>query len=195
VDRRRAARHPCETAPGRIVAGIGGAHGPRHIPRLAAYLDELDELGIGRDRRVLAALGPRKLELARDRTAGAITLMVTPEHTARIREALGPDAVLVVQHFVAVDENPVTARAALREPLEFLSGLPGDRANFLRMGFTDDDVTDLSDRLVDGVTAWGSAETVTARLREHLDAGADQVVIDETAFGRGAGAGVIAAAR
>lgn len=181
-------------APDRIVAGIG-AQGPRPLPRLAAYLDELDGLGVGRDRRVLAALGPRKLELARDRSAGALALLVTPEYTAQARAVLGPDAVLVVHHFAVVDEDPATARAALRGPLEFLLGVPGYAENFRRMGFTDDDIADRSDRLVDATSAWGSADTVTARLREHLDAGADQVVVDETAFARGAGTGVIAAAR
>ena len=161
-------------APDRFVPGVGGQGG---LARIGGYLDELDALGVPADARLLAALGPRKLALARDRAAGALTLLLTPAYAARARTALGPDAVLVVQHFVAIDPDRAAARAALREPLRRLSTLPGYAANLARMGFTGGEVADLADPLVDGVAAGGTVEAVAARLREYLDAGADHIAV------------------
>lgn len=165
--------------PGRFVAGLGGAQGPRPMQVLSAYLDDLDAASppVPASRRVLAALGPRKLALARDRTAGALTLLVTPEYTAQARAALGPDGTLAVQHFVVLDDDAEAARSTARGPLGMLSGVAGYRANFARMGFTDADVDELRDDLVDALVAWGDAAAVAAQLRTHLDAGADHVAV------------------
>lgn len=165
------------TDPGRLVVGIGGAQVPKPLRMLNSYLDELDALGVPRQARILAAQGPRKLELARDRTAGAIPLLVTPEYTADARRLLGPDATLVISQFVVLDEDPAAAREAIREPLRFLSGVAGYQANFARMGFTEADITDLSDHLVDALAVWGNEDTIAARVTEHLGAGADQVAV------------------
>ena len=128
-------------------------------------------------RRILAALGPRKLELARDRAAGAVLLLVTPGYTAQARRILGNDPALVVSQMIVPGTDASRAREAARVPLSFLSGVRGYRANFARMGFMDTDIASLSDRLVNDLVIWGSAGTITARIREHLDAGADQVAL------------------
>jgi probable F420-dependent oxidoreductase len=127
--------------------------------------------------RVLAALGPRMLELARDRTAGTVPLLITPDATAKARALLGEDATVVVLHYVVVETDPAAARQAGRGPLGFLSKVPGYAANFRRMGFSDDDVDQFSDRMVDELVAWGDPETIAARVGEHLAAGADQVAL------------------
>ena len=167
------------SAPGRFLAGLGGPQRPRPLGPLNDYLDQLDhaEPPVPAGRRILAALGPRKLELARDRAAGAVLLLVTPAYTSEARRVLGGDSTLVVSQMLVLDTDPARAREAARVPLSFLSGVRGYRANFARMGFTDTDIASLSDRLVDDLVVWGSADAVTARIREHLDAGADQVAL------------------
>ncbi|MGK2887546.1 MAG: LLM class F420-dependent oxidoreductase, partial [Rhodococcus sp. (in: high G+C Gram-positive bacteria)] len=125
-------------------------------------------------RTLLAALGPKKLEMARRRAAGAIALLVTPDYTSQARAILG-DAVLVISQFVVLDTDPDSARRTAREPLSFLTGVAGYRQNFRRMGFTDDEIDHLSDRLVDAVVAWGTAQDIAERVHQHLDAGADHV--------------------
>ncbi|MGB6278158.1 MAG: TIGR03620 family F420-dependent LLM class oxidoreductase [Rhodococcus sp. (in: high G+C Gram-positive bacteria)] len=158
---------------GRFVLGLGGPQTARPLAGLHRYLDEL---AVPSDRILLAALGPKKLEMARDRAAGAIGLLVTPEWTAQARHCLGT-AELVVDQFVVVESDPDRARAAAREPLSFLATVPGYRQNFLRMGFTDADVDQLSDRLVDALVAGGSVEKIASRVAEHHEAGADHVVL------------------
>ena len=166
-------------APGRFVVGLGGSQRRPQLRELHGYLDALDgaPVPVPAGRRILAALGPRKLAVARDRCAGAITLLVTPEHTASAREILGPAATLVVDEFVVLDPDADRARALARGPLGFLATVPGYRANFARMGFADDDVDGLSDRLVDGVVARGDEAAIAARVAAHRAAGADHVVL------------------
>lgn len=168
-----------ETAhPGRFVVGIGGGHGPRPLRTMASYLDELDraDTPVPASARVLAALGPRKLEMARDRAAGAMALLVTPEYIEDARAVLGTGPALIVQQVVVLDENPDAAREAARGLMRFLTQVPGYPENFRRMGFTDAEVAGLEDRVVDAVVAWGDADAVAARVAELFDAGADQVV-------------------
>ncbi len=128
-------------------------------------------------RLILAALGPRKLELARDRAAGAILLLVTPAYVRTARELLGDQATLVLDVMVVLDTDAGRARETARAPLRFLSGVPGYRASFSRMGFADAEVDALSDRLVDELVIWGDPATVTARLGEFRDAGADHIAL------------------
>ena len=168
-------------APGRFVVGLGGPQRGPALSGLHAYLDRLDELGVPASRRIVAALGPRKLALARDRAAGAVTLLTTAEFTASAREALGPDRTLVADLFVVLDDDADRARAAARRPLEFLSGVAGYRANFARMGFTDEDATSLSDRFVDRLVPWGDADTIADAVAAHHAAGADHVVLSPLA--------------
>jgi len=166
-------------APGRFVAGLGGPQKPRSLQALNDYLDHLDqaEPPVPAQRRMLAALGPRKLELARDRSAGAILLLVTPAYTSAARRILGGESALVIDQMLALDTDATRARQTARRPLRFLSGLPGYRASFVRMGFTDADVAGLSDALVDRLVIWGDADTITARISQHLRAGADHVML------------------
>ena len=166
--------------PDRFVVGLGGAHGPRPLRTLSAYLDTLDTVPptVPATARVLAALGPRMLRLARERSAGAYPFMVTPGYTARARSLLGEDATLVVGQLAVVETDPERARELGREPLRFMTGRGGPYADSMRrMGFGDDEIDRLSDRLVDAMVAWGDPGAVAARVTEQLEAGADQVAL------------------
>ena len=174
-----------ERFPGRFLLGVGTGH-PESIQdyskpyeALSRYLDVLDEHGVPAERRILAALGPRVLRLARDRSSGAHPYLVTPEHTAQARAILGPDRLLVPEHKVVLDADPERARAVGRARVRSpYLGLVNYRNNLRRLGFTDDDMADDgSDRLIDAVVAHGTPDTVAARLAQHLDAGADEVAI------------------
>jgi probable F420-dependent oxidoreductase len=165
--------------PGRFLVGLGGAHGPRPLPTLNAYLDRLDTEPpvVPADRRVLAALGPKMLELARDRAAGAYPVLATADYTARARELLGPDRALVIDQLVVPEADPELARHHARDPLGYLGRIPAYQAHFRRMGFTEEDIGQLSDRLVDALVIWGDDATIAARVAEHRQAGADQVAV------------------
>lgn len=166
-------------APGRFIAGLGGPQVPRPLRPLNDYLDQLDQgkPPVPPSRRILAALGPRKLELARERAAGAVLLLVTPDYTRTARGILGTQGTLVISQLVVLQTDAARAREAARGPLRFLSAVAGYRASFTRMGFTASDIDDLSNELADRLVAWGSTGTVTARINEHLQAGADHVVL------------------
>jgi len=168
-----------KASPGRLISGLGGPQKPRPLRALGAFLDQLDrgDPPVPAQRRLLAALGPRKLELARDRAAGAIMLLVTPAYLGTARQILGGQRTLVVDQMVAAGTDPGRARQTARRPLQFLSGLPGYAASFARMGFTEADIAQLSDRLVDELIIWGSPETIAARVGQQLDAGADHIVL------------------
>jgi probable F420-dependent oxidoreductase len=164
-------------APGRLVVGLGGAHGPQPLATLNAYLDRLDAAGVPASARVLAALGPKMLDLARERSSGAFPVLVTPEAVAGARARLGDDSTLAVEQIAVVEADPGVARELARGPLGMLSQLPAYRAHFRRQGFAEDDVATLSDRFVDAVVCWGDAGAVAARARELVDAGADHVAL------------------
>jgi probable F420-dependent oxidoreductase len=167
------------TAPGRFVVGLGGPQKPRPLAALGRYLDELDAADppVPAHRRILAAVGPRKLELARDRAAGAIPLLVNADYTAQARATLGARSTLVIDQMVVLDADPGRARETARGPLRFLSGVAGYRASFARMGFTEAEIDGCSDRLVDELVAWGEPSVIIDRVRAHRTAGADQVVL------------------
>lgn len=163
--------------PGRFVVGLGGAHGERPLAVLNSYLDELDAAGLGAERRVLAALGPNLLTLARDRASGAYPYLVTPSYVAAARPALGPDRLLAVLLMVIPVTDRETARAAAAGPLEFLAAQGGYRRNLMRQGFTGADIDTVSDRLLDGIAAWGPPERIAERIDQYRAAGADHVVL------------------
>lgn len=173
--------------PGRLIVGLGGPQRPKALQAMNDFLDRLDtaEPPVPVNRRVLAANGPRKLELARDRFAGALPLLVTPGYTATARRILGADSTLIVSQFVVLDTDPGRARETARGPLRFLlgGGIPGYTANVRRMGFTDDEISGLSDRLVDALVVWGDADAIVARVDEHRQAGAAQVALGVLAEG------------
>jgi len=167
------------THPGRFVVGLGGAHGPNPLQTLTAYLDRLEP--VPATARVMAALGPKMLDLARDRAAGAFPVLVTPDYTARARSRLGDDTTLAIEQLVVVETDPQKARAIARGPLGFLGNFPAYRASFRRMGFTDEEIAQLADRLVDALVPWGGADSVAAAVSGQLEAGADHVAISVTA--------------
>jgi probable F420-dependent oxidoreductase len=138
----------------------------------------LDERAVPKQRRALAALGPRVLKLAAERSAGAHPFLVTPAYTRRARELVGPDALLAVEHKVALGD-PTSTRAAGREAIQVNLGLSNYRANLSRMGFGEHDLADGgSDALVDAVVAQGDAATAAKQLRTQLDAGASHLVVN-----------------
>ena len=167
--------------PGRFVLGLGASHAPivgerygRPLSKMVESLDALDAADppLAPDRRVLAALGPRMLELARDRAAGAHPYLVTPEHTRRAREILGPDRTLAVEQSVDLGGGLEHARAFVADYLR----LPNYVANLERLGYGDEDLRG-SDRLARDLVAFGDEEAIAAHVRAHFDAGADHVCI------------------
>jgi len=126
---------------------------------------------------VIAALGPRMLELARTATQGAHPYFVPPEHTVIAREALGVEPLLAVEQMVILDTDPTSARELARADMARYLRLPNYTNNLLRLGFTADDLAGPSDRLVDAIVVWGDEATVAARVQAHLDAGADHVCV------------------
>jgi probable F420-dependent oxidoreductase len=172
------------TYPGRFVLGLGASHSaivPNYAKPYTAmrtYLDELDAAGQPAAERVLAALGPKMLELSARRAAGAHPYLVTPEHTARAREILGAGPVLAPELKVVLAIDTATGREIARSHLQFYFQLPNYVNSLRRLGFTDDDLSDGgSDRLVDATVAIGDEDVVSARLKQHFDAGADHVCI------------------
>ncbi|MEV6544803.1 LLM class F420-dependent oxidoreductase [Streptomyces sp. NPDC051665] len=170
--------------PGRFLLGLGVSHAKladqyrRPYSALVSYLDALDTAGVPADRRLLAALGPKTLELARDRSAGSIPYLVTPEHTAKARAILGETPLLAPELKVVLETDPTRARTLARDYLAMYLALPNYTNNFLRNGFTDSDIADGgSDRLVDAVFAWGDESQIRARIDAFLAAGADHVAL------------------
>ena len=177
--------------PGRTLLGIGVSHHllidtshpgeyTKPLAKTRAYLDELDAVSptVPPDRRVLAALGPKMLGLARDRAAGAHPYLVTPEHTAVARAELGEGPLLAPEQHVVLETDGDKARAVAREGLSVYLQLPNYVNNWRRLGFGEDDFADGgSDRLVDHVVVWGDEATIAARIQAHFDAGADHVCV------------------
>src|SRR5271168_5326665 len=170
--------------PGRFLLGIGVGH-PEHTgdykkpyEALVEYLDELDSGPVPTSRRVLAALGPKVLTLAAERSAGAHPYLTTPEHTAKARERVGRSVFLAPEHKVVLTTDADEARRIGRETVDHYLGLSNYVNNWLRLGFSEDDVRKPgSDRLIDAVVAYGTPEAIVQRLNEHLEAGADHVAI------------------
>jgi probable F420-dependent oxidoreductase len=177
--------HRIEKAyPGRFLLGIGVGH-PEAITEykkpydaLNEYLDKLGEHGVPEDRIVVAALGPQVLKLSARRSAGAHPYLTTPEHTAQARQLIGPDAFIAPEHKVVLTTDADKARAVGRKSLDIYLNLQNYLNNWKRLGFTDEDVAKPgSDRLVDSVVAYGAVDAIAARLKQHLDAGADHVAV------------------
>ena len=183
------------TFPGRFVLGIGVSHRTavdrrgalryeRPYRRMVDYLDAMDAARYPArpvpdlPPIVLAALGPRMLRLAADRTAGAHPYFVPVEHTVGAREALGPEPFLGPEQAVVLDTDPGRARAVAREYMGHYLKLENYARNLIRLGWTEEDLAEGgTDRLVDAVVCWGDAGTIRERVRAHLDAGADHVSV------------------
>ena len=198
------ARHPAamqggasvlaDAYPGRFALGVGvsmdlmveesGQTWTRPLTRMRDYLDRMDASADRAPRpavpypRLLAALGPRMTELAGDRADGAIPAAMPVEHTRRTRELLGPDPLIVVQQLIIPEADPTTARATIRG-----FGMPdypsSPYTKALRgLGYSEADLADGgTDAVIDARYSWGDPDAIAARLREHLEAGADHVVI------------------
>jgi len=170
--------------PGRFLLGIGVGHPEANqefrkpIDALTEYLDKLDEYGVPKNRRVVAALGPKVLKLSADRAAGPHPYLTTPEHTAEARELLGLDAFIAPEHKVVLTTDAEKAREVGRKALEIYLNLKNYLNSWKRLGFSDEEIAKPgSDRLVDAVVAYGTVDAIAARLKEHLDAGADHVPV------------------
>ncbi|WP_219976012.1 LLM class F420-dependent oxidoreductase [Rubrobacter xylanophilus] len=189
-----AARTLAEAYPGRFVLGLGVSHRPlvemrghdyrSPLATMRSYLEDMrrarfDAVGPEREAPLLlAALGPRMLELSRELADGAHPYLVTPEHTARAREILGRGPLLAVEQGVVLCRDRAEALRLARSHLSRYLGLPNYRNSWLRQGFTEGDLAgEGSDRFVEALVAWGSEEDVRERVREHLEAGADHVCV------------------
>jgi probable F420-dependent oxidoreductase len=180
--------HRINTAhPGRFLLGIGAGH-PEHTKQyrkpyeaLGAYLDELDDLGVPTGQRVIAALGPRVLRLSAERAAGTHPYNTTPKHTVQARDIIGPNALLLPEHKVVLTTGTGEARAIARKVMADTYNyfaLANYVSNWKRLGFTDTDLTRPgSDKFIDALVAYGTADDIAKGLNEHLRAGANHVVI------------------
>jgi len=184
-----------EMSGGRFLLGIGVSHAPivegmrghAYGKPLAAMRDYLAAMAriespgpalAERPLTVIAALGPKMLEMATELADGAHPFATTPKHTALARSILGPDKLLLVEQKVMLETDAAKARVHGRFLASGLAGLPNYRNSFLRMGFTDADFADGgSDRLADALLAWGDEAAIRARVQAHFDAGADQVCL------------------
>lgn len=184
------ARALASAGAGRFVLGLGVSHAPlvEHLGRryekpfsaMTAYLTALEPAlgGAGAPPVVLAALGDKMLGLARERTAGAHPYFTPVEHTAHARDVLGDKVLLAPELAVVLDDDPVTARATARAYMERYLGHPNYTNNLHRLGYGAADLAGGgSDHLVDAIVAWGGPEQIAARVRAHLEAGADHVCI------------------
>lgn len=195
VTTAQAARTLAEQSGGRFVLGLGVSHAPmvtglrghdygKPVATMRAYLDALESAPYAAVRPeheppvVLAALGPRMLRLAGERTRGAHPYLGTPEHTARARELLGEGPWLCPEQKLLLVRDASTARAVARGALAMYLALENYRNSWKRLGFDDSDFSDGgSDRLVDALVAWGDEQTLADRVRAHRDAGASHVCI------------------
>lgn len=168
----------------RVWLGIGISHGPiigeawgKPVEVTRDWIDRALAAGLPADALNIAALGPKMLELARDKTSGAHPYLVTPDHTTLARKILGPGKVLAPEQGAVLETDAATARALARGALDFYRSLPNYANNWKRLGFTDQDIADASDKLIDGLFAWGDANAIAGRVKAHHDAGADHVCL------------------
>jgi probable F420-dependent oxidoreductase len=169
--------------PGRFVLGLGNSHavvveatGQAYMKPYTKMAGFLDALGETRAPLVLAALGPRMLQLAKDRTAGAHPYFTPPEHTAQARQILGPEPLLIPEVAVALAPG-AEGEANVRRYAKFYLALPNYTGNLARLGYTDADFADSgSAKLIDDVTPYGP-QASAERIRQHLEAGADHALV------------------
>jgi probable F420-dependent oxidoreductase len=201
---KQAANTLAEQTAGRFMLGLGVSHSPmvaglRHLDyskpltRMREYLAAMDASPYSArppdepPLRLLAALGPKMLELAATAADGAHPYWTTPEHTAMAREVLGPKALLCVEQKVVLETDPDVARAIANNAIGLYAALPNYRNNWNRIGFTEDEIERRDVRFVDAVVVWGDEERLRAGVQAHYDAGADHVCVQPlSAGGRGA---------
>lgn len=191
---KQAALTLAEQTGGRFVLGLGVSHAPmvaglrkldysKPLTRMREYLEAMDASPYAarppavEPPRLLAALGPKMLELSATAADGAHPYWTTPEHTAEARTILGPGKLLCVEQKVVVTTDAAAAREAAAAAVGAYAGLPNYRNNWRRLGFTDDEIDQRAERFLDAVVAWGSPDDVRARVDAHYDAGADHVCV------------------
>lgn len=177
---------------GRYISGLGVSHIPmveglrkhdygKPVTSMRAYLDGMaaaKQADEGDWPVAIAALGPRMMELAAEKCDASLPYNVTPEHTAKAKQVMGTGKALVVEQKVCLETDAAKARALARAELKRYMALPNYCNNWLRLGFTQDDISgDGSDRFMDAMVAWGDEAALHARIREHFDAGATTVVL------------------
>lgn len=180
--------------PSRFVHGVGVGHGPptagsgqpklRPLAHMAEYLAAMDAVDTSLDRtskprspRVVGALGPRMLELARNAADGALTYFMPPSHAPLARQALGHERLLLVEQSVVLGTEPTRARRVAREWMQPFLGLRNYREGLRQLGFGDDLANGGTDRLVDAVVVWGDETAIRARVDELRASGADSVLL------------------
>jgi probable F420-dependent oxidoreductase len=172
--------------PGRFLLGVGVGHPEttsayeKPLAKMGAFFDGLDaaEPAVPLDQRVAAALGPKMLDVAAERSLGAIPYFVTPEHTRFARERMGRDALLAPEVAVVVEPDTETARTKAREYAATYLAASNYIRNLKRLGFTERDLADGgSDELIDAVIPHGSPEAIAEAVGAHFDAGADHVCL------------------
>jgi probable F420-dependent oxidoreductase len=188
------ARALAEAYPERFVLGVGVSHRTsvdrrgaftyrRPYSRMRDFLDAMDAArypvrdGVEPPPRVLAALGPRMLRLAAERASGAHPYFVPVDHTAAARKTLGPGPLLAPEQAVVLETDPTKARSIAREYMSHYLKLENYAGNLMRLGWTEEDISGASERLVDAIVGWGDVDAIQRRVREHLDAGADHVSV------------------
>jgi probable F420-dependent oxidoreductase len=167
----------------RVMLGVGVSHSPligeeyqKPLTKMRSFLDGLDQEGVPSDHVCIAALAPKMLQLSGERTAGTHPYLVTPEHSAISRKAVGPDRLVAPEQHVVLETDPVRARAMGRESLKPYMQLPNYVNSWRRLGFSEEDVTG-SDRLIDEIIAWGGVDVIVDRVKQHHAAGADHVCV------------------
>jgi probable F420-dependent oxidoreductase len=198
------ARTLADAFPGRFILGLGVSHAgavgrrgheyaARPLTKMREYLDAMDAAPLSSPApeqpptRVLAALRPRMLELAAQRTDGVHSYFVPVEHTRRARAAIGPGALLVPEQAVVLEQDPAAARALARTHTSHYLARENYRENLRSLGIAGPELEDGgSDALVDALVAWGDEAAIGKRVREHLDAGASHVVLQPITASPGA---------
>jgi probable F420-dependent oxidoreductase len=178
----------------RFLLGLGASHQflvpdyQRPYSRMVGFLDGIDAASpsVPTGERMLAALGPRMLALAKNRSVGAHPYFVPAEHTAWARQILGDEVLLAPEATVVLERDPAKARELARGFTALYLAAPNYANNLRRFGFGDEDVADGgSDRLVDAVIGWGDVDAVATHVRRHFEAGADHVCVQVVAESRG----------
>ena len=183
-----------EAYEGRFLLGLGASHHTitewvrkhdysKPLSTMRTYLERMDASmfkGVEPSEpttRVIAALGPKMLALGAEMTDGVHPYFVPVEHTAIAREAVGPDKIVATEQMVVLDTDPASARETARKHMKVYVGLPNYANNLMRLGFTEDEITNMDDRLVDAIVVWGTVDDIAERVRAHHDAGASHVCV------------------
>lgn len=168
----------------RTMIGIGISHSAligedysRPLANTRKFLEGLEAAGMAMDNTSLAALGPKMVALSGEKTAGAHPYLVDAEHSRQARKILDPGKLLAPEQGVAFGATMEEARATAAAGVSFYKGLPNYRNNWLRLGYTEDEIESDAERFIDGIVACGEVSTMAARVREHWDAGADHVCV------------------